>query len=84
MKTKRNPKNLREWQEAADAAELFLQIDSARSYGLITGGPVVDVDRCEELLKLAARRKIRPNKDGLGLILQGLKTTGGQLVEKPR
>jgi hypothetical protein len=39
-----------EWQGAVDRAEFFLLLSSAKAYGLITGGPVVNEDRCQELL----------------------------------
>lgn len=42
----REPETLGEWQEAADFAETCLAIDSARHYGLITGGPEINVERC--------------------------------------
>jgi hypothetical protein len=31
-------------------AEACLQLESARQYGLVVGGPVIHVDRCVELL----------------------------------
>lgn len=83
-----NPKNNREWQEAADHAEVMLLIQSARAYGLIAGGPEVNVDRCEELIKLARRRGIVPAKDCVeqyfAEYFKSEPTTGSQLVEKPR
>lgn len=81
----RNPKNNREWQEAADLAEVYLKIDSAHQYGLIEGAPDIDIERCEKILKLAARRHIKPDPEALTKYLQGMRTTtGGRLVEKPR
>lgn len=38
-----DPKTPEEWQEAAALAHCMLLIDAARQYGLVTGGPVVDV-----------------------------------------
>ena len=46
----RDPANWHEWHEAIVAAEVMLRIDAARRYGLITGGPAVDVERCRELI----------------------------------
>lgn len=54
------PRTKAEWKEAADMANVALLIDSARQYGLITGGPAVDVRRCEEILEKAKRRGITP------------------------
>jgi hypothetical protein len=50
----RDPASLEEWHEAAVCAEIMLRVDAARQYGLVTGGPVIHVDRCAELLRRAA------------------------------
>lgn len=54
------PRTKAEWKEAADMANVALLIDSARKYGLITGGPAVNIGRCEEILEKAKRRGITP------------------------
>lgn len=46
-----DPKTVAEWQEALDQAEMLLRLDACRLYGLVTGGPKVNVDRCLELLR---------------------------------
>jgi hypothetical protein len=46
----KEPETAEEWQEAANAADFMLCVVSARIYGLITGGPSIDADRCIELL----------------------------------
>ncbi len=45
-----HPSTPEEGQLAVDAAEFLLLLESARLYGLVRGGPPVDVERCEELL----------------------------------
>jgi hypothetical protein len=62
VKTPRTPA---EWQLVVDLAEACLLIDSARQYGLITGGPIVDVDRCVALLDRGRARGIVPVKAGV-------------------
>ena len=47
---KMDPQTPVEWQQVVDACQGLLALDSARQYGLVTGGPVIDVDRCWELL----------------------------------
>lgn len=47
----RNPKTSAEWQEAVDAAEFYLALDSAHQYGLVEGGPQINVARCVKLLE---------------------------------
>lgn len=44
-------------------AETHLHIDSAQKYGIVTGGPVVDVARCEELLARGKEKGITPAPD---------------------
>lgn len=58
----RDPRTAEEWQEAADAAEFMLLLDSCRQYGLITGGPEAKLERCEWVLAEAAKRQIFPRK----------------------
>jgi len=65
MPAPREPRTREEWQEAADAAEGALALDSARKYGLVTGGPVVDVERCTALIDAARAGGITPAKDAI-------------------
>jgi len=65
----KNPQNPEEWQEAVDAAEAMLLLDSARQYGLITGGPGVHVDRCLEVLAAGRDRGIVPRPDAIERVL---------------
>lgn len=53
-----DPETDDEWREAALLARGALLLESAKAYGLVRGGPVVDVPRCEELLARASARGI--------------------------
>jgi hypothetical protein len=55
------PKTPEEWQTAVDAADALLHIHSAEAYGLITGAPSVNIERCEQLLEAARRRGVTPS-----------------------
>lgn len=55
-----NPEDPEDWQRAVDAANALMVIEASRDYGLIVGGPEVDVGRCVEILAEGARRGIRP------------------------
>ena len=67
-----DPTTFEEWQDAANAAEAWLRFDSAKKYGLISGGPDVDVDRCDDILKKAKRLGITPNPEaGIRDIVKG-------------
>ena len=46
----RDPRSRAEWQAAADGAHTLLQVDACKQYGLITGGPTINVERCELIL----------------------------------
>jgi alkanesulfonate monooxygenase SsuD/methylene tetrahydromethanopterin reductase-like flavin-dependent oxidoreductase (luciferase family) len=54
------PETDQEWQDAVNAAHVLLLIEDARFYGLIAGGPVVDVERCEKILRDGAAQGITP------------------------
>jgi hypothetical protein len=56
------PRTRRQWQVAVDTADACLAIDAARLYGLITGGPKIDVDRCAMILDLGKQKGIVPTK----------------------
>lgn len=64
-----DPENPEQWQEAVDLAEAMLQIDSARQYGLITGGPRVDAERCAELLARGAELGYRPDREAVDAVI---------------
>ena len=63
--TIRDPATVWEWQEAVDLAYGALALDSARQYGLITGGPGVSVERCEEILRRGKERGILPGTEAI-------------------
>lgn len=55
-----------------DVSEALLLLDSARRYGLVTGGPATNIDRCIELLAGGAQRGIRPTRAGVDRVLKDL------------
>jgi hypothetical protein len=55
-----DPESREEWQAAADAAHFYLALDGCRQYGLVEGGPTIDVDRCLEMLDKAKAIGITP------------------------
>jgi hypothetical protein len=66
-----NPSTPGEWQEAVDAAHGALCLDAARLYGLVRGGPEVNVPRCEEILENGRMIGFRPNEDAVERFLRG-------------
>lgn len=78
MSKQTDPSTREEWQNAVDAANGMLALDSARKYGLVTGGPTVNIDRCEEILRRGQSRGIRPSAGSIE------RTIGELLAEEKR
>ena len=57
-----DPKNPAQWQEAVDAADFVLVLDSLKQYGLITGGPEGNIARCETILEEGRKRGYYPSR----------------------
>lgn len=71
----RLPETPAEWQEAVDLAEAWLHVHAAKQYGLITGGPTVDVVRCDEIIAMGKARGITPAPDAVDRLVCALKST---------
>jgi hypothetical protein len=66
------PNTAKEWQDAVDAAYVLISIDAARQYGLITGGPKANVDRCIEIPALGKRKGFSPSVDAVERVMGNL------------
>jgi hypothetical protein len=60
MAARDDPRSDAEWQAAVDAADFLLRLEAARAYGLVTGGPEIDVRRCEAILARGRERGVVP------------------------
>lgn len=69
----RMPQSGDEWQIAANLAEGALLFHSARCYGLVTGGPEINVERCKQFLAKAKDRGILPADDAHEWFLEYMK-----------
>jgi hypothetical protein len=58
----KQPHTIDEWQTAVDAALDALALHAAQAYGLVSGGPVVNVERCRQVLKEGEALACRPMK----------------------
>lgn len=67
---RQDPTGSVQWQEAVDLADALLMLDSARAYGLVTGGPAVNIERCDEILKRGHDLGFRPTKDAIKRLLR--------------
>ena len=75
------PQTREQWHEAVDGAYSLLCLDSARQYGLVTGGPRVNVERCRAVLEQGAAMSIRPAPDAVEKLIVALaqpEQNGGQ------
>jgi hypothetical protein len=55
-----DPETPEQWQEAVNAAEFILAIDSARQYGLIETDIRPDVERCDDILRRGREKGFTP------------------------
>lgn len=56
-----DPTTPEEWQVAVNIAAFWLLVDSAEKYGLVeVGDEVIDVERCEEILRRGAELGVLP------------------------
>ena len=68
----RDPQTPQEWQEAVDAAEAYLGLDSAKMFGLVRGGPVVNTFRCQQLIRQGKERGVVPMRENVELCIQAI------------
>lgn len=71
-----------ELRRVAVGAAACLRLEAARQYGLVTGGPEVDEDRCEDVLAYARERGIAPSQDEVddatvGIVLECIAQADG-------
>lgn len=66
----KSPKSDQEWQQAVNLAQFALLLDATRQYGLLTGGPTINVARCETLLRRGARRGIVPLAEAIDELIE--------------
>lgn len=74
------PQTYEEWQRVADIAGGALVLRDARRYGLVVGGPVVNVARCEEILTRAAQLGVTP-ADNIDRFISLVLADGSQALE---
>ena len=67
----------REWQEAVDGASALLALDAARQYGLVIGGPGVNVERCRSVIAAGRARGFEPAADCVERLVAELCGGGG-------
>ncbi len=71
-----DPVSATDWQDAVNWADFYLKLESARLYGLVTGGARVNVERCEDILAHGRARGFTPQADNTDACLAALKDGG--------
>jgi hypothetical protein len=56
------PKTQVEWQRAVDAAAGLRAVADCKMYGLLEGGPEINVARCDQILELGAAIQVYPSR----------------------
>lgn len=72
-----DPKTPAEWQEAVDAAAACRAIADCKMYGLLEGGPEINVARCDEILGRGRRRGVHPSSSVRELALEMVRQVNG-------
>jgi hypothetical protein len=67
---RRNPVTRAEWQDAVDSAAAVRAVADCKMYGLIKGGPQIDIHRCDEILEAGKRRGVIPSKPAPQLAIE--------------
>jgi hypothetical protein len=58
-----DPQTTADWRLVLAVAHACLALDAARQYGVVVGGPTIDVRRCEELIAGGLAIGLRVTKD---------------------
>jgi hypothetical protein len=66
----RDPKTSEEWQQAVDSAAAARAIADCKMYGLLEGGPQININRCDSILRRGAKRGITPSRPVTDLALE--------------
>lgn len=64
------PRTRKQWQEAVDLAAGMRDIADLKMYGLLAGGPEINVARCDDMLERGRQRGITPSRPSEDIALQ--------------
>lgn len=68
----KDPQTPEQWRMAAAMAQACIVLDAARQYGLVTGGPGVNLNRCLEVVARAKARDIVPSEAEIDQAIQAI------------
>ena len=75
----KDPQSPEEWQEAVNLAHMWRMVEAARLFGLVTGGPKVNVARCDEIIERGKKHGIKPQDAVVGQMI----AAHAQNIEQP-
>lgn len=64
---RKHPQTAAEWQEAYDMAHVMRMLHDCKLYGLLVGGPTIDVQRCDYLIAQGNAMGLRTSRPALDL-----------------
>lgn len=76
-----DPRTPEEWQIAVDAAAGLRLLHDCKIYGLIQGGPVIDVCRCDEIIFAGQKLGIQRSRRDVDLAMEYLMRFNAELSE---
>jgi hypothetical protein len=70
---RRNPQTPEEWRQAVDSAAACRAIADCKMYGLIEGGPEINLERCYQILERGRKLGIVPSRSIMDLGIEMVK-----------
>jgi hypothetical protein len=80
----KDPRGSKQWQEAVDLAAGLRAIADCKMYGLLEGGPEIDIRRCDQILErgaLIGYSPSRPVKELAVVIVQAFNSRASSAPE---
>lgn len=74
----REPATPAEWQDAVDASNALLVLNTALTHRLVAGGPKVRVARAEDLLRRGRALGYRPDRSAVETMARGYAAAGDE------
>lgn len=68
----REPKTVEEWREVVLGACALRAVHDCKLYGLFTGGPAINVERCDELIERGRARGIVFSREDVNAAAVGI------------
>jgi hypothetical protein len=80
----KEPKTRAEWQEAVDAAAAARVVADCMMYGLLVGGPTINVERCDQIIERGQAREVYPSGPVADLAVELVASINAEAEERRR